>query len=349
MSKIFNYILPLLLFCIGGYFLFFYHNESTTHPQDTTADTTAVQYISCQGPIFGTYYHIRYRHQDNIDLQPQITAALQDVDHSLSMFNPKSLLSRINSNATDSVDENFLTIYNCASTIWQTTEHAFDITVAPLVDLWGFGRQERQDVSDSDVKKLLPAVGMDKIHLKEHRLTKDNSLTRIDCSAIAKGFGTDKAAQVLIEHGCTDFIVEIGGEIVTHGKNEHGEPWHIGINTPADDPDNTSNDIQQVVELKNAALATSGNYRRFYEIDGKRISHTIDPRTGYPAYSDILSATVIAPTCMQADAYATAFMVLGSDKALKICQQDTTISCLLITAGDTPDKYRVLKSENFSK
>lgn len=342
MRKTTAILVPLLLLLVGGYFLFFYHDGEAPAAEPKN-------YISNQGPVFGTFYHVRYAQPEGKDLQQDIIAALQRVDQSLSMFNPHSRLAAFNDNRTDSVDADFVNIYRCASQVWQVSGHAFDITVAPLVDLWGFGRTERGEVTDEDVRQLLPAIGMDKLSLDGMRLIKSNPSTRIDCSAIAKGYATDAVADVLTDNGCTDFIVEIGGEIVARGVNEKGEPWHVGINTPDDDPENTSTDIQRIVMLSGKALATSGNYRRYYEVDGRRVSHTIDPRTGYPAQSDILSATVIAPTCMQADAYATAFMVVGTEKALQICDSDTTLECLLITHNADKDRYEIVTSKNFEK
>lgn len=344
MNKIYSLLFSAALLVVGGYFLFFYDS-----PDARATGQPSTAYRVDKGPIFGTFYTVKYRHPDHADLHEQILAALHRVDQTLSMFNPNSQLSALNANRSDTVSSDFQAVYECAREVWERSDHAFDITVAPLVDLWGFGRDELREVSAADVQTLMPAVGMDKIRLAGNRLIKDDPAIRIDASAIAKGYGVDAVAAVLAENGCSDFIVEIGGEIVARGINDKGEPWHVGINTPDDDPANTSNDVQRIIPLINAALATSGNYRRYYEVNGKRYAHTIDPRTGYPAQTDVLSATVIAPTCMRADAYATAFMVLGSDKAMEICGQDTTISCFLILGTSGEEGYTTVMSKNFEK
>ncbi len=343
-NKVLSLCFSAAMLLLGGYFLFFYDQGDTQSANKDTAE-----YATACGPIFGTIYNVKYQHPKQADLGEQILKTLQNVDRTLSMFNPRSQLSALNSNLTDTVSPEFIRLYGCAHDVWENTAHAFDITVAPLVDIWGFGKEERREVSDEDIQRLLPSVGMDKIQLNGNRLTKSAPNIRIDASAIAKGFAVDEVANMLRNDGCKNFIVEIGGEIVAEGVNEKGEPWHVGINTPDDDPDNTSNDVQRIVNLTNAALATSGNYRRYYEVNGKRYGHTIDPRTGYPAQTEVLSATVIASNCAKADAYATAFMVLGVDKALEICQNDSSMQCLLIVKKQGKDGYDIITSKNFQK
>ena len=181
------------------------------------------------------------------------------------------------------------------------------------------------------VDSLLALVGLSHIHLDGNKLTKDNPLSILDFSAIAKGYGVDRAAQVLRNHDIKNFMVEIGGEIVTEGVNEKGEPWRIGINKPDDDSTSTNTELQDVIELSGKAIATSGNYRNYYIKDGRKIAHTINPKTGYPAQQDILSSTVIAPTCAEADAFATAFMVLGTEGANRVLEKQPQLETYFIT------------------
>lgn len=282
-----------------------------------------------EGVVFGTLYHIKYQHDK--DLQPEIEAELAKVDASLSMFNPQSTISKINRNETCEADEMLSEVLRLSYTIYKATDGAFDPTVAPLVNAWGFGFKNGQFPDSAQVDTLLTLVGLSHIHLDGNIITKDNPLSILDFSAIAKGYGVDRVAQILRNHDIKNFMVEIGGEIVTEGINEKGETWHIGINKPNDDSTSTNTELQEVIELSGRAVATSGNYRNYYIKDGKKIAHTINPKTGYPAQQDILSSTVIAPTCAEADAFATAFMVLGTIGAKQVLKSQPQLETYFIT------------------
>ena len=234
-----------------------------------------------EGTVFGTLYHAKYLYDK--DLKKELEAELEKVDASLSMFNPQSTISRINRGETDEVDEMLNEVLQLSFTIYKATDGAFDPTVAPLVNAWGFGFKSGQLPDSTQVDSLLALVGLSHIHLDGNKLTKDNPLSILDFSAIAKGYGVDRAAQVLRRHGIKDFMVEIGGEIVTEGVNEKGEAWRIGINKPDDDSTSTSTELQDVIEISGKAIATSGNYRNYYIHNGRKIAHTINPKTGYPA------------------------------------------------------------------
>ena len=195
------------------------------------------------------------------------------------------------------------------------THGAFDMTVAPLVDLWGFGLKNRDVVTDAEVDSVREYVGYELVVLEDGVIHKAYPEMRIDAGAIAKGYACDVVADTLEAYGCTDFCIEIGGELVVKGLNSKGVNWHIAINKPVEDSLCVNHEIQEVVELTDCGMATSGNYRNFYEMGGKKYSHTIDPRTGYPVNHNLLSATIVAPDCMTADAWATACMVAGLEKA----------------------------------
>ena len=289
----------------------------------------AASYQHNEGTVFGTLYHAKYLYDR--DLQAELEAELQKVDASLSMFNPQSTISKINRNETDETDEMLSEVLKLSFTIYEATDGAFDPTVAPLVNAWGFGFKSGQMPDSTQVDSLLALVGLSHIHLDGNKLTKDNPLSILDFSAIAKGYGVDRAAQVLRNHDIKNFMVEIGGEIVTEGVNEKGEPWRIGINKPDDDSTSTNTELQDVIELSGKAIATSGNYRNYYIKDGRKIAHTINPKTGYPAQQDILSSTVIAPTCAEADAFATAFMVLGTEGANRVLEKQPQLETYFIT------------------
>ena len=304
---------------------------------------TPQQYQYNEGTIFGTVYHAKYL--SDCDLQAEIEAELQRVDASLSMFNPQSNVSRINRGETDEADEMLREVLQLSYVVNKATEGAFDPTVAPLVNAWGFGFKSGQLPDSTQVDSLRALVGLSGIHLTEDRLTKDNPLAILDFSAIAKGYGVDRAASVLRGRGIEHFMVEIGGEVVTEGLNDKGEPWRIGINRPDDDSTSTSTELQEVLSLSGKAVATSGNYRNFYVKDGKRIAHTINPRTGYPAQQDILSSTVIAPTCAEADAFATAFMVLGLEQAKAVLKTQPQLEAYFI-CSDEKGNYQTVHVEN---
>lgn len=274
-------------------------------------------YIKDEGKVFGTYYHITYSAPRS--LQSEIEARLAQVDASLSPFNKQSIITAVNQNRDVKADSMFSYVFTLAQEVSRATQGAFDITVAPLVNAWGFGFAKKDSVTPENIRQLMKTVGYATVSLSPGgRVVKQNPATQLDCSAIAKGYGCDAVAALLQEKGVENYLVEIGGEIVAKGKNAKGDTWTIGINRPQEDSTLTDNSIAAVMELTDCGMATSGNYRRFYYKDGKRYAHTIDPRTGYPVQHSLLSSTVIAENCATADAYATAFMVLGIDSARQV-------------------------------
>ena len=269
-----------------------------------------------EGSVFGTFYHITY--QSMKDLQEGVDETLRQVDLSLSPFNKESVISAINNNSSMDTDAMFIEVFTLAQKVSEATNGAFDITVAPLVNLWGFGFKNMDNVSQEKVDSLLPFVGYQKVKLVDGKIQKECPETMLDCSAIAKGYGVDAVGKYLESQGVKNYVVEIGGEVRTRGTNPRGELWHVGINKPNDDPTNLNNEIEEVLQITQLSMATSGNYRNFYEKDGKKYAHTIDPHTGYPVQHSILSSTVLTKDCATADAYATSFMVLGLEKAKEV-------------------------------
>jgi thiamine biosynthesis lipoprotein len=288
----------------------------------------AEPYIKDSGMIFGTTYAITYQH--NEDLKSDIEAVMQQVDNSLSPFNKSSVITAINNNTSMEVDENIKKVFTLAKAVSQETDGAFDITVAPLVNAWGFGFKSGIKPTDEQVDSILAFVGQDKVTLQNDKITKADSRIMLDCSAIAKGYGVDMVAEYLTSKGIANYLVEIGGEISASGKNPSGTEWKIGVTKPVDDSLSINQENQTVLQITDQAMATSGNYRNFYYEGGKKYAHTINPHTGKPAQSDILSATVIAPSCAVADAYATAFMVLGSEKAKEILKKHPELKVYFI-------------------
>jgi thiamine biosynthesis lipoprotein len=300
-----------------------------------------------EGNVFGTWYHFTYAHPSGNDLHTEIMDILQAFDESLSTYNPDSLISRINLNEHDVVvDAYFIRCFTRSQAISADTDGAFDITVGPLVNAWGFGSGEKSDVSPELIGKLLKQTGYQKVQLTDKRIIKDHPDIQLDVNAVAKGLAVDVVAEFLIAEGCTDLMVEIGGEVVTRGRNPKGISWRIGINKPIDGRYLDQQELHTVVSLTDVGMATSGNYRNFYIKDGVKYAHTIDPRTGYPVQHSLLSATVLAPDCMTADAYATAFMVMGLDKAKELVERHEEMEALFIYS-DADGQHRTWESEGF--
>jgi thiamine biosynthesis lipoprotein len=261
------------------------------------------------------------------------------------MFNKESVISKINNNQPVVLDSLFLTVWEKGQYVSRCTDGAFDMTVAPLVDLWGFGLKNREKVESVAVDSVRQYVGYDLAVLKDGVISKSYPEMRIDAGAIAKGYACDVVADTLEAYGCTDYCIEIGGELVMKGKNPKGVNWHIAINKPVNDSTCINSEIQEVVELTDCGMATSGNYRNYYELDGKKYSHTIDPRTGYPVEHNLLSATIIARDCMTADAWATACMVVGLEKAQEwILANDDIIGYLIYEENG---ELKTWKSKDF--
>ena len=320
--------LPFLLFLIVGSIIILSENKPS--------------YRTLQGKIFGTLYTITYEH--NTDLQAQIVAAMQAVDNSLSPFNKQSIITHVNNNDSICVDRLFTEVFCTAKQIHDESHGAFDPTVAPLVNAWGFGFKKGEDISTSTIDSLRLLVGFNHITLSdEGYVTKADPRIMLDFSAIAKGYGSDCVARVLDSCGIKNYMVEIGGEVVVKGHNKNGNPWGIGITKPMDDSLSINQDLQTVLRLTDCAIATSGNYRNFYYKDGVKYAHTIDPRTGYPVQHSLLSATVITDNCMRADALATAFMVLGADSAIAYCERNPEVKGYFIMAADS-GRYEVLST-----
>ena len=286
-----------------------------------------------RGSVFGTFYSITY--QCDNDLQKEIEAELKKVDQALSMFNQESIISKVNRNEKVELNEMFLQVITLAQKVSQDTDGAFDITVAPLVNAWGFGFKTGDKPSGTSIDSLMSTVGYKKISLKGRQFFKENKNTMLDCSAIAKGYGSDVVAAFLKKRGIDNFMVEIGGEVVTQGISEKRVPWRIGVTKPTDDSLSVDNELQTVLNVTNKAMATSGNYRNFYYKDGKKYAHTIDPKTGYPVQHSLLSATVLADNCATADAYATSFMVMGIEKAKGVLERHPELMAYFIYTDES--------------
>ena len=285
------------------------------------------------GFIFGTSYNITYQCAD--DHKADIEKALAEVDASLSPFNDTSIITHVNRNEDVVLDNLFLDVFRLAQKINEDTDGAFDITVAPLVNAWGFGFKNGVNPDDNVIDSLRQVVGFNKVRLENNKVVKFDPRVMLDCSAIAKGYGVDVVANLLRKLSIKNFMVEIGGEVVTSGVNPERMPWRIGVTKPTDDSLSVNNELQTVINVTDKAMATSGNYRNFYYKGGRKYAHTIDPKTGYPVQHSILSATVITDDCATADAYATSFMVLGMEKARLVLDRHPEMMAYFIYSDDS--------------
>ena len=310
--------LPFLAFLIVGTVVIVSRQRSTPYQHD-------------KGMVFGTVYHITY--QSSRNLQQDIEAELAKVDASLSPFNKRSIITAVNQNRDTVINKMFADVFTLAMKISDVTDGAFHITVAPLVNAWGFGFKGGTMPTRHQVDSLKSLVGYRKVSLANGRVSKTDPRIMLDCSSIAKGYGCDVVAKYLSARGIDNYMVEIGGEIVTHGISEKRLPWKIGVTKPVDDSLSVNQELQTVINVTDKAMATSGNYRNFYYKNGRKYAHTIDPATGYPVQHTILSSTVIADDCATADAYATAFMVMGLDKAKAVLSRHPELMAYFILAG----------------
>lgn len=289
-------------------------------------------YRRAEGAGWGTTYHIVYR--CDRDLSDSVVAEMKRVEQSLSMFDPGSTVSRVNRFETDTVDSYFIAVWNISARVNRMSYGMFDPTVAPLTDLWGFGRDGRETpVPDSAaVAGCLARVGFGRCSLKDNMLQRPDSM-EFDFSAVAKGFGVDCVAAMLRRNNCTDYMVEIGGEVSVSGLNPSGKLWRIQIDSPS--ASMPGDEALGVLELTDCAMATSGNYRNNRSVaPDSVIGHTICPLTGYPRARSVLSATVVAPTCGIADALATACMLLDTVEIRSMINSFPSTSALLCLPGN---------------
>ncbi len=276
---------------------------------------TKQQEVKINGLAQGTYYAITYFDDQVRDLQPEIDSFFKAFDRSASTYLESSVISRFNNNDTTvRADEAFTIVFNKSQEVSAATEGAFDITTFPLSDAWGFGFTDPMKLDQARVDSILQYVDYRMVKLEGDRLVKEKPEIKLDFNAIAQGYSADLVGKILEEKGIKNYLVDVGGEVFAKGEKPDGTPWKVGIEKPTEDADDQRT-LDAVVILKNKSLATSGNYRRFFIKDGVKFSHTIDPITGYPVTHRLLSASVLADDALTADAYATAFMVMGLERA----------------------------------
>lgn len=319
---------------------------------DSTPATIAEKYLSITGPTMGTTYNITYSDTLERDLQKGIDALLLQINMEVSTYIDSSVISQFNQSAAPfpleanlyasvfkpTNDHHFRYNYGLATQVYKSTNGAFDPTVMPLVNYWGFGYTEKKAVSQVDsvaIDSLMNFVGFEKIKYEKkggvHQLVKTNPQVQLDFSALAKGYAVDEVGKYLSNKGIKNYLVEIGGEVVCRGKNSKGQWWTLGINKPKEGA--SLSDIFSKVSVQDRALATSGNYRNYYRVGETSYAHTINPQTGFPEKSTLLSVTILAESCILADAYATAFMVMGREKAMALANELEYLEAYFIYSG----------------
>ncbi len=288
------------------------------------------------GQTFGTMYAITYVDRSNgisdMQLHQQIDSLLADLSHTFSIFDTNSLIYRWNKGEDVPLNEDFLNVLRLSKTISANTDGAFDCTVQPLVQLWGFGKDGvRHTVGDDTLATVREYVGFQLVDLQGDSILRKDPRVQLNFNAVAKGYAVDRVADWLVENGYADCLVEIGGEVVARGT-KNGKPWKVGIQRPTETADGNKESIESMDLEDHRAVATSGNYRNYFEEGGVRYTHILDPRTGQPERTNLLSVTVFAPDCATADAYATAFMVLGHEKSAQIVKQHPELEAWFIVA-----------------
>lgn len=293
------------------------------------ACTTELPVTRFSGEGLGTYYNITIAGKNNI-IQSQIDSVIAELNNTASIFNPNSLVSRINRNETDTLNDILKQILEISLRVCEDTDGAFDFTIGALVNLWGFGRNAPTEVSQEEIAIALETVGYKKIKIEGNKIIKEDPETQLNFNAVAKGYCVDLVAAFLTSKGLENFLVDIGGELCVRGKRAPNKKWRVGIQKPTGTKEDAIS-AEETIELQDISIATSGNYRNYIEKNGKRYGHTINPHTGYPEINDLLSVTVLASTCAFADAYATAFMVMGAQKAKDFVFQNPEIKAYFIT------------------
>lgn len=303
--------------------------------------------IKLEGKAQGTTYHITYIDAKKRDLKPEIDEVLQGFDESVSTYKTNSIISRINRNEKKvKVDAYFTTCFLKAKEIWKSTEGAFDPTVFPIVNAWGWGPGKKQKIEKEKIDSMLTFVGFEKIELKGKYVRKTDPRVALDFNAFAQGYSVDVVSKFLIQQGITSFIVEIGGELYAQGKTENNADWLIGVEQPFDNK-TSGNPLRIIIRLNGKAVATSGNYRKFVVENGIKYDHHIDPKTGYPAKNNLLSATIISDQCITSDATATGILVMGLDKAKIYLANHPELEAYLIYS-DEQGNYAVYETPGFA-
>lgn len=305
--------------------------------------------VTIAGKAQGTTYHITYFDNRNVNYEKEIDSILKGIDLSLSTYLPGSIISRINKNDPGVIVDNYFTeVFNASRAVSQKTNGLFDVTVTPVINAWGFGFTRKAEVDSIMIDSLLDFIGYKMVRLEGKRLIKDKPQIMLDFNAIAQGYTVDVIAAFLETKEIVNYLVELGGEVKAKGKKHNDQSWTVGIDQPNEIATN-GRPLKAIVTLQDKALATSGNYRKFYVEEGKKYAHIIDPYTGYPAKHNLLSATVVAADCMTADAYATAFMVMGMEKSKQFLSENKELHLEVFFIYDENGVWKTYSSEQINE
>ena len=293
------------------------------------------EYQKYQGFAQGTSYNITLENNTGVNYNKAIDSILIDFNKTFSLYDSTSLICRINRNDSNAgLNEQFINVFNLSQSISKISDGLFDITVNPLVKAWGFGTKDTTEFDTTAIAEILKYTGYRKINLQNNQLIKNDPRIEINMNAIAQGYSCDVMAAYFDQEGLDNYLIEIGGEVRAKGKNSRGIWWNLGIDRPEEGNFIPGSNMQAIISLQNASVATSGNYRKFIEINGKKFSHTLNPITGHPVQHSILSATIVASDCATADAVATACMASGLDKAIKIVENMNLNALFVYAAPD---------------
>ncbi len=313
-----------------------------------SCNTERKKLVKIEGNAQGTTYHITYFVADYINHKAAIDSLLKAIDFSMSTWQPESIISRVNNNEDSVVvDQYFMDVFNKSLEVSEKTAGFFDITVGPLVDSWGFGSVKKVPQAKATIDSLLNFVGYKMVKLEGNQIIKMKPEIKIDFNAIAQGYTVDVLGNYLESKGINNYLVELGGELKAKGKKGN-ENWKVGIDKP-DEKITSERKLGAIINLNNKAMATSGNYRNFYEEDGHKYAHIINPSTGYPAKQNLLSATVIADDGITADAYATAFMVMGLKKSIQFLKDHKNLKLEVYFIYDDNGNWKSYTSESLKK
>lgn len=302
------------------------------------------QKIVVKGFAQGTTYNVTYISLDGVNHQRSIDSLLIEIDNSLSTYQKRSLISKFNqSDSLGKIDQLFSDVFAISKAVYLQTDGLFDPTIAPVVNAWGFGFENLHSTDSSTIDSLLTFVDYTQISIVNNEVIKNKKGVMLDFNAVAQGYSVDVLADLLESRGIENYLVEVGGELKAKGINNNDTLWRIGIDKPL--PNLEVRELEAIVNLDNKALATSGNYRKFYKKDGMKYSHTINPKTGYPVEHNLLSATVVSDNCGYADAYATAFMIMGLQKSKDFLSKHKELDALLIYSDEKGDLQSFITDE----
>lgn len=303
--------------------------------QKTKKQDLEIKKYTVVGKAQGTYYQVVYFNDQMLFSQSQIDSIFNAFDQSASNYQDSSIISKINYNIETEIDKIFIDNFNIAKEVHKQSNGYFDITVRPLIEYYGFGKKEIHNTDSLKIDSIMQFVGFDKVKIENDKIIKVDDRIQLDFNAVAQGYSVDYISKLLKEKSCNKFLVDVGGEVYASGMKNDSTYWKVGVEKPKDNA-GYGDDLSFVIKLRDKGMATSGNYRKFFEKEGKKYVHTINPMTGETVISNLLSATVISENTAMADACATAIMAMGLERGKKFAEK-MNIEILLIYANENGD------------